>query len=576
MAGRDKTFNLQKALTAAQSALRRGDAEAARQGYADVLERFPANRRAQDGLAEAAQAIARAARPELTQGLVDRAIQLHATGKSEEALAEAHLLATAYPDVPLLQNFLAICAHESGRYALALAAARRAVKLKADYPEAHLNLAIALTRAGQREEAANECRTALDQRPDYGAAHMQLGLLEEALGNWRAARTHLERATECSGAGLAAYNNLGTLLNSTGDFDAAKAAFETALGLDPGSAEMHANLAELKTFEPGDPQIAAMEAQLSAGTLPKTEAVKLHFALAKAKEDCGETDAAFGLYLSGNKLRKSLFPYQPAETDAEFAAIRVAFEHGFPPTDLMPQNSASPVPVFIVGLPRSGTTLVEQILASHSAISGAGEQGHMNRLFAPLLDAEHWKSPDRDRFLSILREYQSTLKHTANGTQFITDKMPTNFRWIGFLARLFPDARFIHLSRDPVATSWSMFKRLFNRAGNDFAYDLDDLAAYYGQYRDLMVYWSAALPDQMLEVSYETLTEEPEGEIRRMLAYLGLDWEDSCLAFHKTERVVKTASTRQVRQAMYRGSSEAWRPYADHLAPMIEKLNRPS
>ncbi|MCB1367888.1 MAG: tetratricopeptide repeat protein, partial [Rhodobacteraceae bacterium] len=397
MAGQDKSFNLQKAMSAAQSALRRGDAEAARDQYAAVLQRFPANRRAQDGLIEAAQTIARAARPELTQALVDRAIALHSSGQKAEALAEAHLLATAYPDVPLLQNFLAICAHESGQTGLSLAAARRAVKLKADYPEAHLNLAIALTRAGQHSEAISHCRIALDQRPDYGAAHMQLGLLEEEQGDWRTARTHLERATECAGAGVAAYNNLGTLLNTIGDFPAAEAAWEAGLKLAPGSAEMHANLAELKTFKPGDGQIADMQALLSDGKLPDAEAVKLHFALAKAYDDCGDFDEAFRLFLSGNAIRKSLFPYQPSETDAEFAAIRAAYEQGFPAANLAPDMSGVPQPVFIVGLPRSGTTLVEQILASHSAIAGAGEQGHMNRLFPPLLEAENWQNPDRER-----------------------------------------------------------------------------------------------------------------------------------------------------------------------------------
>lgn len=574
MAGRDKTFNLQKALTAAQSALRRGDAEAARAGYAEVLERFPTNRRAQDGLSESAQTIARASRPELTQGLVDQALALHSNGKPDEALAEAHLLATAYPDVPLLQNLLAICAHESGQNALALAAARRAVKLKPDYPEAHLNLAIALTNAGQRKEAISHCRTALGQRPDYGSAHMQLGLLEEALGDWRAARAHLEKATECAGSGLAAYNNLGTLLNTIGDFAAAAAAYETALKLEPGSAELHANLAELKTFTPGDQQIAAMETLLQTGKLPETEAVKLHFALAKAYEDCGDIDAAFRLYQSGNQMRKSLAPYQQTQTDTEFAAIKAAFEQGFPAADLMPDMAATPQPVFIVGLPRSGTTLVEQILASHSAVAGAGEQGHMNQLFPATLAGENWQDIDRKRFAAILGDYKSMLYDTGQGAEFVTDKMPTNFQWIGFLARLYPQAKFIHLARDPVATLWSMYKRLFNRAGNDFAYDLDDLATYHAQYSDLMAWWADALPGRIHQISYEALTEAPEAEIRQMLDHLGLDWEDGCLAFHQTERVVKTASTRQVRQALYRGSSEAWQAYAEHLAPMIAKLER--
>jgi hypothetical protein len=235
-------------------------------------------------------------------------------------------------------------------------------------------------------------------------------------------------------------------------------------------------------------------------------------------------------------------------------------------------DSKGPKPIFILGMPRSGTSLVEQILASHSQVYGAGELV----LLGQSINSMDWNSTQitSNMLRSIRESYFSGLSGIGASELVVTDKMPFNFLWIGFIVSAIPDAKIVHVRRDARATCWSNFANSFSGEGSEFAYDLEDVARYYNMYGDLMTFWHEMFPDQIYDLNYEALTENQEAETRKLLEYVDLDWEERCLDFHKTKRAVRTASAQQVRQKMYQGSSNKWRAYERHLNPMLKLLDQ--
>ena len=233
-------------------------------------------------------------------------------------------------------------------------------------------------------------------------------------------------------------------------------------------------------------------------------------------------------------------------------------------------------PIFIVGMPRSGTTLVEQIIASHHSVYGAGELTTLPTLISPI--AKDYLAKDENNlpekaFLSIREQYLEELSSLNVPEDVITDKLPLNFQYIGFILSAFPEAKIIHLKRDARATCWSIYKRYFSDTGNAWAYNMDELAGFYGLYTELMADWHKLFPDKIYDMSYEDLTTNQEEETRKLLKYCELDWDENCLNFHTSKRVVKTASSLQVRQKMYQGSSEAWKKHEAYLQPLIKALS---
>jgi len=575
MAAKPKSLNVQRTLGVAESHLRRGAFDLARDQYQTVLDRFPKNGRAAAGLAKLKQKQARAARPELTQQMVEQVFARRAGGDLSGALAEAQLLATAYPDEAVLQNFLATCYFETRQHDRAFEACKLALKARPDYPEAHLNISISYRTGGKFDLALGHNRKAISLRPNYVAAHTNLGMLLDLMNRPTEALESLLRAVEIDPNAHDAHNNLGGVYRFLGETEKAAAAFARALELDPDATEVHCNLSDLRTYQPEDPQIAQMERLLEKTGQSDKDRFPLGFALAKAYEDIADTGRAFDMLLRANAMRKSAYPFDIADVRAHFSAIRTHFADGPLPVVLTPPKSRKQ-PVFVVSLPRSGTTLIEQILASHPAVFGAGELGAMDDVMNRLVPPDPFAMAEEDvTTVSLTKARDSYLKRLDDlgvPETMITDKMPSNFRWVGFIVAMFQGAKIIHIDRDPMATMWSMFKRRFAGEAHGYAYDLDDLAEYHELFRELMDFWHERMPDNLLRVNYEALTRDQEAETRRILEFLGLDWDERCLRFHETDRAVRTASGEQVRRKMYAGSSEAWKAYAEQLEPWRARL----
>jgi len=436
-----------------------------------------------------------------------------------------------------------------------------------------LKKATALSRQQKTHEAVRLARQIAKRHPDSAEVFNTLGALLAVANLPRESLAAFDRALVLKPSYADAYSNMGNILAELGKFEAAKSAYERAVELAPQRGTFHRNLAFVKDFRAGDPQLAAMaELALVATTLPPSEQTALQFALSKAYADLGEHERSFQHLLQANAQKRHQTAYDEAATLAAFARIHTTF-----PSELIAAKRdlghPSPLPIFIVGMPRSGTTLTEQILASHPKVFGAGELDHFyQEVVTRIWDPKEAGAPSLSRVTGPhlwqgAARYLARISRAAPAADRVVDKMPSNFRFLGLIHLALPNARIIHIRRDPLDTCLSCFSVHF-AGDHPYAYDLGELGRYYRAYERLMEHWRRVLPPHvLLEIRYEDLVADLDREARRIVAHCGLEWNDSCLDFHKTQRSIRTASARQVRQPLYHSSIGRWRQYAQHLAP---------
>jgi tetratricopeptide (TPR) repeat protein len=359
------------------------------------------------------------------------------------------------------------------------------------------------------------------------------------------------------------------------------AVFRSIIALEPGLGDAWWGLANLKTFRFLPHEIEAMHAQLARDDLADEKRYQLQFALGKALEDTGAYDESFEQYRRANALIHARQPYNPAEITEHMQRVKTQFSARFF-RDVAGKGCLSPDPIFVVSLPRSGSTLVEQILASHSAVEGAGEIAALPIIAIRLAEKENARavparglSPlpfDGEDLKALGEEYLERARSSRKlGRPFFTDKMPNNFQHLGLICAILPNARIIAVRRHPLACCFSMYRQLFPQARGPF-YDLGDLGRYYRDFLEVTAHFDAVLPGRIHHIVYEDLVRDPETEIRRMLAYCALPFEEACLRFYESERPVSTASSEQVRRPVYTDALEQWRHYEKWLDPLKAAL----
>jgi tetratricopeptide (TPR) repeat protein len=607
----------------ALDALQRHDAAIA--SYERALAIVPNHAEAYNNLGIALQALDRlveavasyeaalAIRPDYATAHYNLGIALQALGRLADAVEHYQRAIALRPEYAEAYDNLGSALHALGRPADAIACHEKALALKPDNAATHNNLGMALCSVGRAEEAILHHVRALIIDPARVAAYNNLGVTLEALGRWQEAadayakalslrsdnaeaRNNLGNALQAlrrPAEAIACYetalrqhpdradihNNLGGALESIGRIEEARQAYERAIALAPGRPAFYRSLVDLAPVAAGDPwlpSLAALAQELAA--LPENERIALHFALGKALADLDEPARAFDHYLAGSALKRARLDYDEAATlrqldftPAAISAPLMRTKQGF--------GHPSPVPVFIVGMPRSGTTLIEQILASHPQVFGGGEMTEFDAAIARLRDAAGVARAYPDLVPDMVGEdlrrlgadYLDRVRRLAPQAERITDKMPANFRFVGLIHLALPNARIIHARRHPLDTCLSCFTRLFAH-DQAYTYDLGELGRYYRAYAALMAHWRAVLPPGvMLEVEYEAVVADIEGQARRMVAHCGLPWDDACLAFHHNRRQVRTSAS-QVRRPIYRSAIGRWQPYRDRLQPLLREL----
>lgn len=530
-------------------------------------------------------------------------------------LEELELAQTSYqralalrPDYAEAHSNLAFLLNDLGRFDEAVASAERAIDINPQLADAYFNLAqiemsrlryadakrwidalIAfapqhagaltaraqlLTKGGHHQDALACVRQALSIAPDSASGNNVLGQVLQALEQHDEAAAAFDRAANLPGTVAEdALVARASLFMETGSKDEAIAAFERALERFPGSVRVMAARSETKRYRSEDPDIAVMEAALVRAKKPPVgDQMCLHFALGKAYLDTGNSERAFFHLHEGNAIKRATFDYDANATRVWMRKIAATFT-----TALMEKFKDAGVvsqrPVFIIGMPRSGTTLVEQILASHPGIYGSGELSALRHAVdkaGTFPDAlPQW---DREIFARIGRDYLSQIEGLAPDALRVVDKMPANFLYAGLIPLILSGARMIHCRRDPVDTCLSCYSKHF--AGEQiFAYRLDELGAFHLEYQALIDSLRKVLPpDRFLEVDYENVVDDLEGEARRLISFVGMPWDDACLNFHETRRIVRTASASQVRQPIYATSKGRWRQHAAHLGPLLSAI----
>lgn len=553
--------SVDKTLRIAKAQAKSGAFAEAEALYREVLARFPSNKRAQAGLAELQAMRGQGPLGQPPRAMIEELVGLARARRFRDLVAATVPALARFPRAEPILELRAVGLLNIGDHRGAADLYKQLADMRPMDVELLGKLGNAQLMGGDAEGAVETFSRLLELPPGDAVAHNNLGKLLYLRGEVPEARRHIEAAVKLAPDNPNLLDLLGNLLKAQGDIEGAKAQFDAALTLAPKSAAIHLNRALVQKFQPGDPQIATLEALHRNPSTPVSDRSQFGFALAKAYEDLGEIERSYARLKQANAERKAEIGYDTAQSRKLFDQIRKAFPAPHAPIAPL-EAPTGPEPIFILGLPRSGTTLIEQIISSHPDVVAGGEREELNSA----LKALDWSSVagfEREG-AKIEASYREMLRRFGGEAGFVTDKMPSNFLWIGAIRALFPKARIVHVQRDPRAVLWSIYKMRFTGTGYGFGYDFGDLVAYHGLYRELMAHWRALFGDAVIDVDYEALTADPEPAIRALISALGLPWTEACLRPQDNTRAVNTASNLQVRRAIYTGSSQDWQRYA-HL-----------
>ena len=522
-------FATKKTLTRARQAVKASDWVTAYESFQAVLDRFPGNKKARQGL--------EAIRPVAVPDLVNRGAEAQRSGMLAEAerfLGAATALAPQVTDIGLA---LAACQLDMGRAPAVVATADLLLKHAPGDARVLNAKGHALREMGQAD-AAQECLTAA------------LGTAETD------ART---------------LNNLGILARSMGDRAAAQGYYAKALELVPDDPSVHRNMAYQTDYRQDQSHLAAMQSLVQTFKSGDAAAAPLHFALFKALDEVGQGPEAFAHLETANRLTKAAFGYDFKADAVPYALSKALFAQ---PLEVTPTLD-TPRPIFVTGLPRSGTTLVEGILARADGVQPCGEltvvQNAVSKILRDVMGRDEKQLTAKD--IAALRSaLLQGLAEYSDGRPVMIDKMPLNFRWIGYICAALPEARIIHIQRDPMAVAWSLYRLSFNGLGNGYVYDPADIARFMVLHRDWMAHWRSVCPGRIFDVSYQALVQDTEATTRAMAEAVSLNWSPEWLHPEKGSHQVLTASADQVRSPIYKGSDEGWKKYESELAPLKSAL----
>ena len=486
-----------------------------------------------------------------------------------ERLLKPHLKEDPF-DVAAIR-MLAELAARIGRWRDAENLLRRAIELAPDWAAARANLALVLGRMGRPAEALALLDELFRLEPEeVGHWNLKAATLGR-VGDFDEAIEIYEEVLAKAPEQPKVWQSYGHMLKTVGRQDDAIAAYRRAIAYRPALGEAWWSLANLKTVQFDEADIAAMTAALEAPDLGDEDRFHLDFALGKAMHDRGRADEAFAHFAAGNALRRQSQPYDSARlTEAVDRCVA-----GFTAEAFAERSGGcdAPDPIFIVGMPRAGSTLLEQILASHSLVEGTSELADIPALTrkAGVYPLGVLKAGEQER-RELGEEYlRRAGVQRRTDRPFFVDKLPNNWLYVPFIQLVLPNAKIIDARRHPLACCFSNFRQHFAR-GQPFTYDLEDLGHYYHAYVRLMAHVDHVLPGRVHRVIYEKMVDDTEGQVRALLDYCGLEFEPACLEFHKTERAVRTASSEQVRRPIYREAIDEWRAYEPFLGPLKQAL----
>jgi tetratricopeptide (TPR) repeat protein len=576
--------NLNAQFNLARTLLDSGEGSAARASFEQLLRAVPDDPAALNGLGFAllAQGDGRAAVTQF-QRLVDivpddAGAHLNLCGALIDADCAPVALEAAQQALIRFVDDLPLLALQAGAQTIlglhgqAEQSFRRSLAINRGDPQVYIGLARSLIEQHRGAQALEICEDLIDRFPQLADGFACKGIVLKHLGRTNEAVSALERAVAIEPSFAESWNNLGMMAMDLGDMTRAQESFARALSLQPDSAQALFNVIRTRrNTDEHRAQLEHIERLAEQSSRAVEDRVSLRFALGKAFDDLRESERAFAHYAQGNEMRARSAAFDPVSFRRWSQALHETFTEKFF-AHCRGFGSNSERPVFIVGMPRSGTSLVEQILASHPQVFGGDELNHIidfsESLHSRVDSARaypHAAAQLRPEHASgLAKEYLAALERLDSQAALVTDKMPANFFHLGLIAAILPNARVIHCTRDPMDSCFSNYIQLFGDL-HHYSYDLQHVAVFYNEYRRIMTHWGKVLPLRMHTVNYEAVVDNPRLQTEVMLDFLDLPFDDACIEFHRTERVVTTASHWQVRQPIYRTSRQRWRRYAEHL-----------
>jgi tetratricopeptide (TPR) repeat protein len=531
-------LNLDQAIRLAKKKSKKGSFEDTTSIYKDILARFPKNKSALEGIKSlSSRFIGQMSKvQDPPKGQIQSLINLYQQGQLQQALDIAKQLLSQFPNSVTLYSICGVANRGLGQFDAAITSYKQAIKIKPDLAEAYYNIGNILQDKSDLEAAINSYKKAIKIKPDYAEA----------------------------------YNNIGVLLSDKGDLEASIESYKQAIKIKPYFAEAHRHLSSVTEYEEPTQHVVQMQNLHQDKSITEEQRCHLSFALAKVFEDLNDLDKSFSYLVIGNTLRKNQLDYDIKKDIKLFGLLKNTYPILKNLALQTLEMSSDIKPIFILGMSRSGTSLVEQIVSAHSKITGAGELNYIAQFGASY--AEGLTRFNSEALLDFRMRYLGALEKHSNGRSIVTDKMPNNFKYIGLVLSAFPEAKIIHVTRNPAATCWSNYKHYFSTKGLGHCYELKDLVTYYQLYQELMQFWQEQFGSLIYNLNYDNLTLNQEKETRALLQYLGLQWEEGCLYPQNNKRSVRTASQEQVRQQVYHGSSQKWRKFESFIGGAFDSL----
>jgi Tfp pilus assembly protein PilF len=499
-------------------------------------------------------------------------ITLFETRKFEELIAKGNILIKKFPDQPIFYNIVSLTYNAIGKTTEAKALLNKILKKEPQNITVINNLGLISVNKGDTKEAEEYYKRALNLKPDFTDALVNFGNLKTIQNKSEEAKNFFIAALKINNNILPAKLSLAGYYEQSGNFEKAEILYNEIIKDNPNYTIADKSLSLIHKYKINDEHLKIMEAKLTKG-LSEESLRWLCFALGKAYEDIADYEKSFKFYETGNNLFKKTLNYNIKNEQHYLSSIKNFFNNN----NIDPLEDYGQKMIFIVGMPRSGTTLVEQILSSHKNVYGAGELSFLKEAIEKNLFT---KNGDLDLSIDTLKPdtlkkikdyYLAKIAIYKNDKEYLIDKAPLNFKWIGVIKLLFPNSKIIHCSRNPMDICWSNYKNTFSSKHMNYTYDFNNLASFYKMYDELIKFWIKKFDKNIFNMVYESLISNKEIETKKILKFCELDWDENCLDFHKNKKTVSTASLAQVRQPIYKSSVEKWKNYSKNLQ-ILKKL----
>ena len=511
-------------------------------------------------------------KPDYAQAYFNLGIINVANNRIDQAANNYEMAIKLNPKFAEAHNNLAFVYQKIKKFNESLLSFKKAIEIKPDYFQAYFNLGNLYYDLNKIEDALSCYEQSLKFNPNFAEAYFKIGISLNTINKLDEALVNYEKAIDLKSNYFEVYNNIGIIFQKKGKIQQAEENYNKAIKLNPYFTEAFFNLSRIKTFVSEDENLKQLQNIYLNKDLNDNNRIYLNFSLAKIYEDLKKFKNSFDHYVEGNSICKKVIGYNIKEDIDLFNQIKDTYPSIKKNSFNYEKKPNEINPIFIIGMPRSGTSLVEQIVSSHSEVSGAGELNFV-RNFGDYL-ARGISEINNDTLLNFRNRYLDKLKHYSFGNSFIIDKMPLNFKYLGLLKIVFPEAKIIHTVRNAAATCWGNYQQLFaNKEIIRFCYDLDDISSYFNLYKDLMIFWNNEFKDKIYNLNYDELTLNQEMETKNLIKYLGLNWDKKCLSPENNTRSVATASNSQVRHKVYKGSSQKWKNFQTLLNGKFDRLD---